>query len=68
MSEQGPSTSAINEGKRWATFSTLKDLIDLFKKGIFDILTVRLNGYLEVGENEFNELVEGYSSLKQLKE
>jgi len=69
LSEQGPSTSAINEGMRqWATFSTLKDLIELFKKGIFDILTVRFNGYLEVGENEFNELVEGYSSLKQLKE
>ena len=68
MSEQGPSTSAINEGERWGVFSTLKDLIDLFKKGIFDILTVRFNGYLEVGENEFNELVEGYSSLKQLKE
>jgi hypothetical protein len=53
---------------RWAAFSTLKDLTDLFKKGIFDIMRIGFNGYLEVGENEFNELVEGYSGVKQIEE
>ena len=64
MSEQ-PSTNIMNEGDRRMVLNTVKELIDLFRKGIYDRIVLSFKNYITVNEDELNELVKGYSSTER---
>jgi hypothetical protein len=65
LSGQGPSTNIVNEGDRRMILDTVKELIDLFRKGIYDRIVLSFKNYITVNEDELNELVKGYSSTER---
>lgn len=65
LSGQGPSTNIVNEGDRRTVLDTVKELIDLFRKGIYDRIVLSFKNYITVNEDELNELVKGYSSTER---